>query len=154
MNSKGVIALLGKCEAPTIGSSAAISARALTSGTWFQQTKKPASHLNIPHDTPNSSQGNSHNGAAFRGCFSLVMMSHGHQQVREVRGNTHSYDVVRAIEEFASKPCFGKVYNIGSGSENSISIVEHANFIATWQPTKSTGGDESIRGWTNAATPC
>ena len=55
------------------------------------------------------------------------MMSHGHKQVR---GNTHSYDVVRTIEKFASNPSLGKLYNMGSGRENSISIVEVIDRIA------------------------
>jgi len=36
----------------------------------------------------------------------------------------HSYDVVRAIEEFAANPRPGEVYNMGGGRENSISILE------------------------------
>jgi len=43
---------------------------------------------------------------------------------KQVRDNLHSYDVVRAIEEFANNPRLGEVYNLGGGRENSISILE------------------------------
>ncbi|PYT73418.1 MAG: NAD-dependent epimerase [Acidobacteria bacterium] len=43
---------------------------------------------------------------------------------KQVRDNIHSYDVVRAIEEFAVNPRPGEVYNLGGGRENSISMLE------------------------------
>ena len=43
---------------------------------------------------------------------------------KQVRDNIHSYDVVRAAEEFFRNPRPGEVYNIGGGRENSISILE------------------------------
>jgi CDP-paratose 2-epimerase len=43
---------------------------------------------------------------------------------KQVRDNIHSYDVVRAIEEFAGNPRPGEVYNLGGGRENSVSILE------------------------------
>jgi len=43
---------------------------------------------------------------------------------KQVRDNIHSHDVVRAIEEFAPHPMPGEVYNLGGGSENSISMLE------------------------------
>jgi CDP-paratose 2-epimerase len=43
---------------------------------------------------------------------------------KQVRDNIHSYDIIRAIEEFAANPRPGEVYNVGGGRENSISIVE------------------------------
>lgn len=43
---------------------------------------------------------------------------------KQVRDNIHSFDVVRAAEEFFAKPRPGEVYNIGGGRENSISILE------------------------------
>lgn len=43
---------------------------------------------------------------------------------KQVRDNLHSYDVVRAIEEFARNPRPGEVYNLGGGRGNSISILE------------------------------
>lgn len=43
---------------------------------------------------------------------------------KQVRDNIHSFDVVRAAEEFFRKPRPGEVYNIGGGRENSVSILE------------------------------
>ena len=45
-------------------------------------------------------------------------------QGKQVRDNIHSYDVVRAIEEFAANPRPGEVYNMGGGRENSVSMLE------------------------------
>ena len=45
-------------------------------------------------------------------------------KAKQVRDNIHSSDVVRAIEEFASNPRAGEVYNLGGGRENSISMLE------------------------------
>ncbi len=43
---------------------------------------------------------------------------------KQVRDNIHSFDVIRAVEEFARNPRPGEVYNIGGGRANSISILE------------------------------
>ncbi len=43
---------------------------------------------------------------------------------KQVRDNLHSFDVVRAVEEFAKSPRPGEVYNLGGGRENSISVLE------------------------------
>jgi len=43
---------------------------------------------------------------------------------KQVRDNIHSFDVVRAAEEYFKNPRPGEVYNIGGGRENSISILE------------------------------
>ena len=43
---------------------------------------------------------------------------------KQVRDNIHSFDVVRAAEEFFLNPRPGEVYNIGGGRDNSISILE------------------------------
>jgi CDP-paratose 2-epimerase len=43
---------------------------------------------------------------------------------KQVRDQIHSYDVVRAAEEFFKRPRPGEVYNIGGGRENSISVLE------------------------------
>src|ERR1700720_458987 len=45
-------------------------------------------------------------------------------KVKQVRDNIHSFDVVRAAEEFFLNPRPGEVYNVGGGRENSISILE------------------------------
>jgi CDP-paratose 2-epimerase len=43
---------------------------------------------------------------------------------KQVRDTLHSFDVVRAMEEFARNPRPGEVYNLGGGRANSISILE------------------------------
>jgi CDP-paratose 2-epimerase len=43
---------------------------------------------------------------------------------KQVRDNIHSYDVIRAMEEFARNPRPGEVYNLGGGRENSVSMLE------------------------------
>jgi CDP-paratose 2-epimerase len=43
---------------------------------------------------------------------------------KQVRDNIHSFDVVRAMEEFARNPRRGEVYNLGGGRDNSVSILE------------------------------
>ena len=48
---------------------------------------------------------------------------------KQVRDNIHSYDVIRAIEEFTANPHPGEVYNIGGGRKNSISVLEAINLI-------------------------
>jgi CDP-paratose 2-epimerase len=76
--------------------------------------------------------GPSHSGVELHGFLSYlvkVAVSGGCYSVfgyngKQVRDNIHSYDVVRAIEEFAAKPRPGEVYNMGGGRENSISILE------------------------------
>jgi CDP-paratose 2-epimerase len=48
---------------------------------------------------------------------------------KQVRDNIHSYDVVRFCEEFIDAPKCGKVYNLGGGRNNSISIIEAFKLI-------------------------
>ena len=43
---------------------------------------------------------------------------------KQVRDNIHSYDVIRAMEEFAAHPRPGEVYNLGGGRANSVSMLE------------------------------
>ena len=43
---------------------------------------------------------------------------------KQVRDNVHSFDVVRAFEEFARNPRPGEVYNLGGGRANSVSMLE------------------------------
>src|ERR1700690_874083 len=76
--------------------------------------------------------GPSHSGVELHGFLSYlvkVAVSGGSYSVfgykgKQVRDNVHSYDVVRAIEEFAANPRPGEVYNLGGGRENSISMLE------------------------------
>jgi CDP-paratose 2-epimerase len=48
---------------------------------------------------------------------------HGYKG-KQVRDNIHSFDVIRAMEEFAANPHPGEVYNMGGGRANSVSILE------------------------------
>src|ERR1700716_3615260 len=76
--------------------------------------------------------GPSHSGVELHGFLSYlvkVALSGGTYSVfgykgKQVRDNIHSYDVVRAIEEFAENPRPGEVYNLGGGRANSVSILE------------------------------
>ena len=76
--------------------------------------------------------GPSHSGVELHGFLSYlvrVAVAGGTYSVfgykgKQVRDNIHSYDVVRAIEEFAANPRPGEVYNLGGGRENSISMLE------------------------------
>jgi CDP-paratose 2-epimerase len=76
--------------------------------------------------------GPSHSGVELHGFLSYLMkvaLKGGTYSVfgykgKQVRDNIHSYDVVRAIEEFAANPRPGEVYNLGGGRANSISILE------------------------------
>jgi CDP-paratose 2-epimerase len=43
---------------------------------------------------------------------------------KQVRDNIHSFDIIRAMEEFAANPRPGEVYNMGGGRANSISVIE------------------------------
>ncbi len=81
--------------------------------------------------------GPSHSGVELHGFLSYlvkVAISGGTYSVfgykgKQVRDNIHSYDVVRAIEEFAASPRCGEVYNLGGGRENSISMLEAISTI-------------------------
>jgi CDP-paratose 2-epimerase len=76
--------------------------------------------------------GPSHSGVELHGFLSYLVkmgVTGGHYSVfgykaKQVRDNIHSYDVVRAIEEFATNPRPGEVYNLGGGRENSVSMLE------------------------------
>ena len=76
--------------------------------------------------------GPSHSGVELHGFLSYlvkVAVTGGSYSVfgykgKQVRDNIHSYDVVRAVEEFAANPRPGEVYNLGGGRENSISMLK------------------------------
>jgi CDP-paratose 2-epimerase len=50
---------------------------------------------------------------------------------KQVRDNIHSYDVARFIEEFIAAPRIAEVYNIGGGKNNSCSVLEAFDLIAS-----------------------
>lgn len=76
--------------------------------------------------------GPSHSGVELHGFLSYLVktaLAGGTYTVfgykaKQVRDNIHSYDVVRAIEEFAANPRPGEVYNLGGGRQNSVSMLE------------------------------
>jgi len=43
---------------------------------------------------------------------------------KQVRDNIHSEDVASCIENIIEDPCYGEVFNIGGGRENSCSMLE------------------------------
>jgi CDP-paratose 2-epimerase len=50
---------------------------------------------------------------------------------KQVRDNIHSYDVARFIEVFIQAPRCGEVYNLGGGKENTCSILEAFDIVAS-----------------------
>jgi CDP-paratose 2-epimerase len=48
---------------------------------------------------------------------------------KQVRDQIHSYDVIRAFEDFMRNPRPGEVYNIGGGRANSASVIECIQLI-------------------------
>ncbi|MEH2285007.1 MAG: NAD-dependent epimerase/dehydratase family protein [Nostoc sp.] len=50
---------------------------------------------------------------------------------KQVRDNIHSYDVARLIEEFIKAPRSGEVYNLGGGKNNTCSILEAFDIVAS-----------------------
>ena len=76
--------------------------------------------------------GPSHSGVELHGFLSYLVkqiVSGGHYTIfgykgKQVRDQIHSYDVIRAFEEFIKAPRPGEVYNLGGGRGNSASILE------------------------------
>ncbi len=76
--------------------------------------------------------GPSHSGVKLHGFLSYLLkvaLTGGTYTIygykgKQVRDNLHSFDVVRAFEEFARNPRPGEVYNLGGGRDNSVSILE------------------------------
>jgi CDP-paratose 2-epimerase len=76
--------------------------------------------------------GPSHSGVELHGFLSYLVkqvVSGGHYTIfgykgKQVRDQIHSFDVVRAFEEFIKAPRAGEVYNLGGGRANSASLIE------------------------------
>jgi len=76
--------------------------------------------------------GPSHSGVELHGFLSYLVkqvVSGGHYTIfgykgKQVRDQIHSYDVVRAFEEFIKAQRPGEVYNLGGGRDNSASLIE------------------------------
>jgi CDP-paratose 2-epimerase len=83
--------------------------------------------------------GPNHTGVELHGFLSYLIRCNLEQKKynifgykgKQVRDNIHSLDVVLFIKEFLDRPRSGEVYNIGGGRENSISILEAFELIAS-----------------------
>ena len=81
--------------------------------------------------------GPAHSGVELHGFLSYlvkVAISGGAYTVfgykgKQVRDQIHSFDVIRAFEEFLLNPRPGEVYNIGGGRQNSASVLESMTMI-------------------------
>jgi CDP-paratose 2-epimerase len=81
--------------------------------------------------------GPSHSGVELHGFLSYLVkqiVTGGKYTIfgykgKQVRDQIHSYDVVRAFEEFIKAPRAGEVYNLGGGRENSASMMECITMI-------------------------
>ena len=83
--------------------------------------------------------GPAHSGVELHGFLSYLIKCNIEGKVynvfgykgKQVRDNIHSYDVAQFINAFYQEPRIAEVYNIGGGRENSISILEAFERIAT-----------------------
>ena len=83
--------------------------------------------------------GPNHTGVELHGFLSYLIKCNLEQKEytvfgykgKQVRDNIHSYDVARFIEEFIAAPRIAEVYNIGGGKDNSCSILEAFELIAS-----------------------
>lgn len=81
--------------------------------------------------------GPSHSGVELHGFLSYlvkVAVTGGTYTIfgykgKQVRDQIHSYDVIRAFEEFMQNPRPGEVYNLGGGRDNSASVLECIDLI-------------------------
>jgi CDP-paratose 2-epimerase len=81
--------------------------------------------------------GPAHSGVELHGFLSYlvkVAISGGTYTIfgykgKQVRDQIHSFDVIRAFEEFLQNPRPGEVYNIGGGRQNSASVLESITMI-------------------------
>jgi CDP-paratose 2-epimerase len=83
--------------------------------------------------------GPNHSGVELHGFLSYLIRCNLEEKTyrvfgykgKQVRDNIHSHDVVAFMEHFISSPRQGEVYNIGGGRDNSISILEAFDLIAS-----------------------
>jgi CDP-paratose 2-epimerase len=83
--------------------------------------------------------GPNHSGVELHGFLSYLVKCNLEGRVykvygykgKQVRDNIHSLDVARFIHAFFQNPRCGEVYNIGGGRENSISILEAFDRVAS-----------------------
>jgi CDP-paratose 2-epimerase len=83
--------------------------------------------------------GPSHSGVQLHGFLSYLIKCNIEESKytifgykgKQVRDNIHSYDVARFIEEFIGSPRIAEVYNLGGGKENTCSILEAFDLVAS-----------------------
>ncbi|MBD2445255.1 NAD-dependent epimerase/dehydratase family protein [Dolichospermum sp. FACHB-1091] len=83
--------------------------------------------------------GPNHSGVELHGFLSYLVKSNLEERTykiygykgKQVRDNIHSYDVARFIEEFINNPRCGEVYNLGGGKNNTCSILEAFDIVAS-----------------------
>jgi CDP-paratose 2-epimerase len=83
--------------------------------------------------------GPNHSGVELHGFLSYLVKSNLEGRTykifgykgKQVRDNIHSYDVARFIDEFIKAPRSGEVYNLGGGKENTCSILEAFDIVAS-----------------------
>lgn len=97
--------------------------------------------------------GPSHSGVELHGFLSYLVkqiVTGGHYTIfgykgKQVRDQIHSYDVIRAFEEFIKAPRAGEVYNLGGGRGNSASLIECIKMVEdmTGKKLDSTYSDQN-----------
>lgn len=83
--------------------------------------------------------GPNHSGVELHGFISYLIKCNLEERVyriygyggKQVRDNIHAHDVVEFIHHFLAAPRVAEVYNLGGGRENSISILEAFDLIAS-----------------------
>ncbi|MHC5716783.1 MAG: NAD-dependent epimerase/dehydratase family protein, partial [Nostoc sp.] len=83
--------------------------------------------------------GPNHSGVELHGFLSYLVKSNLEGRTykifgykgKQVRDNIHSYDVARFIEAFIQNPRSGEVYNLGGGKNNTCSILEAFEIVAS-----------------------
>jgi CDP-paratose 2-epimerase len=83
--------------------------------------------------------GPNHCGVELHGFLSYLVKSNLEERTysifgykgKQVRDNIHSYDVARFIDEFIQSPRCGEVYNLGGGKDNTCSILEAFELVAS-----------------------
>ena len=103
-----------------------------------------------------SPTGPNHSGVELHGFLSYLIKCNLEGRIyhvfgykgKQVRDNIHSHDVVRFMQRFIESAREGEVYNIGGGRENSISILEAFDLIASisGQPMRHEYVDQNRQG--------
>jgi len=83
--------------------------------------------------------GQNHAGVELHGFLSYLVKCNLEKRIykvfgykgKQVRDNIHSYDVACLIEAFIQAPRCGEVYNLGGGKNNTCSILEAFDIVAS-----------------------